>query len=150
MLPKTNGTWTGEEGNSKWVPDPEYVPQEKSRNPEKPYSNPDNITLQDILRKYGLDGIDFIDGEPDFSKLSKGDVEISDFSDDRNENFYQADEKLAEQKGCSPEDVEKWRKENNYTWHECADCKTMQKVPNEVHANIPHSGGISVIKKINE
>ena len=47
----------------------------------------------------------------------------------------------------SPEDVAKWRKENGYTWHECKDMKTMQKVPSEVHNNIPHSGGISEAKK---
>ena len=37
-------------------------------------------------------------------------------------------------------------KENNYTWHESRDMSTMQKVPNEIHANIPHSGGVSKAK----
>lgn len=55
--------------------------------------------------------------------------------------FDQADEKLADQRGCTPEEVAKWREENKYTWHECKDCKTMQKVPTEVHGNISHSGG---------
>lgn len=37
-------------------------------------------------------------------------------------------------------------KENKYTWHEKSDCKTMQKVPTEVHGNVRHEGGISEIK----
>ncbi|WP_442866219.1 HNH endonuclease signature motif containing protein [Aeromonas sp. QDB50] len=103
--------------------------------------------MREILEKYDIDGIRFKDGEPDFSEISKGDVEIEPFSDSRSDNFDKADIELAKQKGCSPEDVAKWRKENGYTWHECKDMKTMQKVPSEVHNNIPHSGGISEAKK---
>ena len=36
-------------------------------------------------------------------------------------NFDQADEKLAEICGYTPEEVAQWRKENKYTWHECKD-----------------------------
>ena len=146
IIPRNGGEWTGEPGNSTWKPDPEYTPPEKSRNPERPYSNPDNLSWNELLQKYGIDGIPFNDGEPDFSDVERGTVEIDDFTDDRDSNFEQADEKMAEQRGCTPEEVEKWRKENNYTWHECKDCKTMQKVPNEIHANVPHSGGVSEYK----
>lgn len=89
------------------------------------------------------------EGEPDFSEVAKGFVEIDDFSEERDANFDQADEKLAAQRGCTPEEVAKWREENKYTWHECKDCKTMQKVPTEVHGNISHSGGISEQKSQN-
>ena len=147
FLPRSGGEWTGEAGDSTWKPDPENTPLEKSRNPEHPYSNPDNLSWGELLQKYGIDGIPFHDGEPDFSEVARGTVEIDDFTDDRDSNFEQADEKMAEQRGCTPEEVEKWRKENNYTWHECKDCKTMQKVPNEIHANIPHSGGVSEYKQ---
>lgn len=143
--PKAHGHWEGERGNSKWIPDPDYIPPEKK--PEKAYSNPGNLTWEQIFDKHGMDGINFKDGEPDFSEISKGNVEIEPFSDSRTDNFDKADIELAEQKGCQPEDVEKWRKENNCTWHECKDMKTMQLVPNEVHANVPHSGGISEVKK---
>ena len=145
--PEKNGTWEGERGNSMWHPDPDYVPPEKSKNPEKPFSNPDKLTWGELLQKYGLDGIEFKDGFPVFDKISKGTVEIEGFetggTDAKQRNFAKADIALAEQKGCSPDDVRKWRKENNYTWHECEDMKTMQKVPNEIHANVPHAGGRS-------
>lgn len=139
-LPKENGEWDGEIGNSKWMPKPDFIPK---------VINPENKTWKQILDKYGIDGIEFKDGYPDFSKISKGEVKIDDFTDDRSSNFAQADEKLAEKWDCSPEEVEKWRKENGYTWHECENCKTMQLVPSEVHGNIPHSGGISEYKKQN-
>ena len=29
------GNWTGEPGNSKWIPDPNYVPQNIQTNPEQ-------------------------------------------------------------------------------------------------------------------
>lgn len=133
------GNWDGERGNSKWLPDREEVPK-------NPLMNPNGLTWGEILDQYGIDGIRFEDGEPDFSDISKGEVQIDDFTDDRGSNFDQADEKLADQRGCTPEEVEAWRKENGYTWHECRDCATMQKVPREVHGNISHYGGVSGYK----
>ena len=145
--PENKGHWDGERGNSNWIPDKDYVPPEKSRNPERPYSNPDNLTWGEILAKYGVETIPFKNGNPDFSEISRGTVEIEGFETggtvEKNHNFRKANIALAEQKGCSPEDVEKWMKENNYTWHECEDKKMMQEVPNEIHANIPHDGGRS-------
>ncbi len=132
--PIENGTWDGDRGDSKWRPNGDFIPQKR---------NPENQTWDKILDKYDIDGIDFKDGEPDFDDISKGDVEIEGFSDSRDDNFDKADIKLAEQKGCSPEDVEKWRKSHGYTWHECKDMKTMQKVPSIVHNNVSHRGGIS-------
>lgn len=136
------GTWSGERGNSNWYLDRDVEPGDRNG------TNPEHKKWGDILDKYGIDYIPFRGGEIDFSEISKGTVEIDDFSSDRDSNFDQADEKLAEQRECTPEEIAKWRKENAYTWHECKDCKTMQMVPTEVHGNIPHSGGISEAKAI--
>ena len=57
--------------------------------------------------------------------------------------------KMAEQHGCTPQEVAAWRKANGCTWHECRDMQTMQKVPSAVHNNVPHSGGISAKKAMN-
>lgn len=145
--PEKDGSWDGERANSTWHPDRDYTPAEKSRNPEKPYSNPEHKTWGELMDKYGIDGITFKDGFPDFGPVSKGDVQIDGFetggAEAKNRNFAQADVKMAEQRGCSPDEVRQWRKENNYTWHECEDKMTMQKVPNEIHANISHDGGRS-------
>lgn len=135
--PIENGEWNGERGESNWNPDNEYIPQK---------SNPENKTWGDILKEYDITGILFENGEPDFSCICKGEVSIDGFSEKRSDNFDKADIELANQKGCSPEDIKKWRTENKYTWHECKDMKTMQKVPSIIHGNISHRGGVSVAK----
>ncbi|MCH5193409.1 MAG: HNH endonuclease [Oscillospiraceae bacterium] len=135
------GKWDGTRGNSTWYPDRDFTPL-------NPQTNPEKLTWGEILDKYGIDGIPFKDGEPDFSEVSKGTVEIDNFSKYRQGkggNFDQAAEKLAEQRGCTKEEVKKWMTENKYTWHERSDCKTMDKVPREVHGNVRHEGGISEI-----
>ena len=141
-LPQTGGEWEGEEGNSKWVPD-------REKKPESTLTNPEEKTWGEILDENEIDGVSFNEGEPDFSEVSKGTVEIGDFSEDRDDNFDAADERLAEEKGCTKDDVRNWRKEHQYTWHERSDMKTMDKVPRTVHGNIPHEGGIAAKKKEN-
>lgn len=151
---ESNGNWEGEPGNSVWHPDPEYVPPEKSKNPDKPYSNPDSLSWREILNKYGIDGVEFKNGFPVFDEVSKATVKIEGFAtggnDAKIQNFAKADKALAEQYSCRPEDVRAWRKENNYTWHECEDKETMQLVPNEIHANISHDGGRSRDKEASQ
>lgn len=143
-LPRTGGEWTGEVGNSMWIPDKDYIPTDRN------YSNPEGKTSSELFQKYGIDGIQFNNGEPDFSEISKGTVKIENFSDCRygiGGNFDQADEKLAEERNCSKQEIKEWRKDNQYTWHERSDCQTMDLVPRDIHNGLPHSGGISVIKK---
>lgn len=140
LLPRKGGEWSGEPGNSDWKPDRDVEPGNRNG------TNPEHKTWGEIMNQYGFESIPFNDGEPDFSGVSKGEVEIDDFTDDRDSNFSQADEKLAEHRGCTPEEVAKWREEHKYTWHECKDCKTMLKVSTEVHGNISHSGGVSEYK----
>ena len=138
--PKSNGMWEGTEGNSKFVPDDNAIPKQ---------FNPGATTWGKIKETYNTEGINFKDGYPDFSEVSKGNVEIDNFTTERygsGGNFEQADQKLASQRGCSIEEVRQWRADNNYTWHEVQDCKTMQKVPRIIHNNIPHDGGISKLK----
>ena len=138
--PRNNGKWEGAEGNSRFVPDNEVVPK---------VHNPNGLAWSDIKQKYDFEGVTFRDGYPDFSEVSKATVEIDDFTDQRRGaggNFDQADRKVAEKRGCSVEEVRQWRCDNGYTWHEAEDCRTLLKVPSEVHGNIPHNGGISKFK----
>ena len=143
-LPLNGGIWTWERGNSDWIPDDNVIP--KNRNE----SNPEGKTNREIKDKYKFEFIPFKDGEPDFSKVVKGEVQIENFSEKRPKNYSQADIQLAKERGCTPQEIKKWRIENKYTWHECKDCKTMQLVPIEVHGNIEHKGGISEMKAKNK
>lgn len=66
-------------------------------------------------------------------------------------NFAQADNELYNSlkdhyPDLKPEDIEKYRKENGLTWHECPDGKTMQLIPTEIHDACRHSGGVSEMK----
>ncbi|MBO4587720.1 MAG: HNH endonuclease [Bacteroidales bacterium] len=140
-LPRSMGQWGGEPGNSVWLPDKEINPQ---------VYNPENKSFGEILKEQNIDGIPFKNGYPDFSEVSKGTVEISDFTAYRDANFNQATEALAKEKGCSSKEVQDWMDNHGYTWHECEDCKTMMKVPSELHGNIAHVGGISEYKNRTE
>ncbi|WAD25617.1 HNH endonuclease [Pseudomonadaceae bacterium T75] len=144
-LPMNGGEWNGEVGNSDWIPDDTLVPKQ-------PIGN--ELSWREIKDKYGIESIPFIDGEPDFSAVSEATVEIDDFTTDRNSNFTQADEACAEKwnaeqkdgRNWTAADVKEYRKENQLSWHERSDQKTMDLVPQEVHGNVPHSGGISAAK----
>lgn len=130
------GEWEGERGESKFVPyDQEII---------------------DILAEYGLDGIVYKDGIPDFSEVSESTVEIDNMTENRAENFKQCDEKCAEQwnkegrdgrTDWTARDVAQWRKENGYSWHERNDMKTCDLVPTKINDYFGHLGGVSECKK---
>lgn len=142
LLPKNNGKWSGAEGNSKWIPDDNYVPGDRNG------TNVHQKSWKQIKKEYNFDGIEFKNNEPDFSPVSKATVKIKNFTTDRDMNFAQADAALAKKWGWSADDVLRYRKGDvKYTWHELSDCKTMILVPTEVHGNISHSGGISKMKQ---
>ena len=114
FLPESCGTWSGEKGNSIWIPDDDTTPKKH---------NPEEKKWGDIKEDHDIKGITFKDGEPDFSDVSKATVEIKDFTEDRNKNFTQADEQCAKKwtdekkdgREWTPSDVREYRKENNLT-----------------------------------
>ena len=110
----------------------------------------DSEEVKPHLEKVGVNGVDYSDCIPDFSPFSKGDVEIPKMSETRygnNGNFMQADIALAEKKGCTPQDVANWREANKYTWHECNDRKTCQKIPSVINGKFGHLGGVAECKR---
>lgn len=139
-----NGHWEGERGESKYIPSSET---EKGR------------AAISKLAEYGMDGIEYKNCEPDYSNCSEGTVQIENMTENRPNNFAQADIKLAEQwnaekrEGRSDwrdEDVEQFRKSNNLSWHECCDTKTMNLVSRDIHGGdtsvFLHSGGVAECK----
>ena len=140
-IPANNGYWTGKEGNSEWRNNENYICSNTQTNPEK-------LTWGEAAKKHDITGIQFKKGEPNFAEVSNGTVKIDNFSDNRNKNYVQADIKLAEQQGKTSEEVRAYRKENNLTWHERYDMKTMDLIPREIHGAIPHDGGIARYKKM--
>lgn len=134
------GSWEGERGESKFIP-----------NPDSEGGN----AAKDKLKQYGMDGVEYKDAEPDFSKCCETEVKIDNMTENRENNFAQADAECAKKwneakrdgkNDWTAADVRDWRRENQYSWHECCDTSTMQLVPRDIHETCRHSGGVAECK----
>lgn len=131
------GEYIGIRGESK------YVPSNKSA---------EGIKIIEILVAYGLDGIEYRNGEPDFEACAEAVVSIEAMTEYRYKNFSQADIELSNQwnsdkkegrSDWTPRDVLNYRADNGLTWHEKCDTKTMVLVKNEINTYFTHLGGCS-------
>lgn len=151
------GHWEGERGYSKFIP---------NENTEA------GMKAKEKLAEYGEDGIIYKKGEPDFSKCSETTVTIDNMTENRDDylntvtgemmlgNFSQASIACAKEwndiardgrTDWTARDVDNWRRENNCTWHERCDMKTMDLISRDIHNTrdpvFLHSGGCSECKK---
>ena len=129
------GSWDGERGDSMF--------------------RPSYLFIKDALEKYGQEGINYRNGEADFSKVTEATVKIENMTSERlgiGKNFDQANTKLAEQFNIEQKDgrydwtardVDDWRIKNKLSWHERCDCETMDLVPTKIHDYFRHSGGVA-------
>lgn len=134
LLPK-NGEWTGDPGDSKFIT---Y-----------------NEEVNKVLEKYGLDGIEYKDGIPDFSRCAVVSLEIDNMTSNLPTNYRQFCKKCAEKwteegKDSVSRDVADYKTENNLDFHECSDMKTCQLVPSEIHECFTHAGGRMECRKREE
>lgn len=129
---------------------------------------PPDAELHQILSDAGIDGIEYKNGVPDFSPVSKKEISGIDMTNGRtgkNGSFTQANNKLAEELNNSPElveqlgitkkgqeytasDVSRYMSQNKLTWHELNDMTTVQMVPTKVNSTFGHLGGISEASKL--
>ena len=116
------GKWEGKVGDSKFILDNKEVNQE--------------------LKKYHLDGIEYKNCVPDFSKCSEVTTKIDKITPDLVTNFKEFSKKLvAEGKFASEREVLEFKQKNNLQFHECSDMKTCQLVPISIHEAFKHTGG---------
>lgn len=127
------GHWTGERGESTFVL-------------KKPIVLKNGKVITEISYKNAI---------PDFEPHQIAKVTIRNMSDKRYSkggNFDQANKKLAKmwtkskfngQENWTAQDVSKYIQENNLTWHEMNNMRSMQLVPTEVNATFTHLGGVS-------
>lgn len=108
------------------------------------------------LAEYGQDGIMYGDALADFESVSECTVQIGDMTSNRARNFDQADilcaekwnaEKRDGRSDWTDDDVKQWRKDNGFSWHECADMETMNLVSRDIHEYFTHSGGVAECKR---
>ena len=151
-IPMSEGRWTGEAGDSVWVPDDQVVP------PDKGYSNMQQKTWGQIKRENGISGIRFSDGRVDFGPVARYTVKFDWEKElggdgirylvetgDRQYLHEAAFSILASKLGKSIEEVKRMKESLNLVWHEEPDCTTLQLVVREVHDNIRHFGGIAML-----
>ena len=129
--PSSVGKWTGNPGESMFISD--------------------DLRVKKILEEHGVKGVNYKNGMPDFSPFVKEEF-IIDMTNNRKKNFSQANKKLAEKlsnetgEKWTASKVSKWISENNLTWHELNDCKTIQLVPSVInHPIFQHLGGVGEI-----
>ena len=153
--PINNGKWVGDRGNSKWIPDKDYIP-----GGGKHYANLKNKTWGQILKENNIDGIDFKNGVPDFDKISKMEskIDYSKIPDKAKKQllkekpqrtalhdyFY---EKLAKEKNMTVEEIHRFKDKNNLVPHETIDGR-IQLVPREIHDNLTHEGGVALFRDL--
>ena len=144
------GSYDGKKGDSVYVPDENYDG-----------GPPTGKDVKEVLDKKGIKGIEYRNGEPVFSEIAEGTVEIDDMSEYRygpDGNFAKADQALADKWNAenhgdrndwTARDIYNYRKESNLVWHERQDCKHMDLVDRTIHSYFTHTGGVSVCKARN-
>lgn len=114
---------------------------------------------KELLDARGLHGIEYRNGSPDFSVVALESVQIPRMTADREENYKQAYQAVAEKWNAeshegrtdwTASDVKQWKKENGLVVHEKEDLKTCEFVPECIHRHFSHIGGrlISAIRGI--
>ena len=151
-IPTSGGRWTGEPGDSLWIPDDNVIP------PDKGYSNMHGKTWRQIKAENGFRGIDFNDGRADFRPVSKAEVVFNWERELGKEGIRRIVETgdrqylheagfalLAKNMGKSVREVKDFKESENLVWHEEPDCQTLRLVVREVHDNIRHFGGVAML-----
>lgn len=123
-IPRKNGTWSAEPGNSDW------------------YSN--KTAVLDIT---GGEGVPFRNNFPNFTKWSLGDFKVDGLTGRNGKDFSLTHEVMMKELNfSSKKSVKEWLKDNKITLHHHQDGKTIQLIPYKLHSNIPHSGGASSLR----
>lgn len=140
--------WLGLEWDSTLIPDPTVTPGNKN------YSNIENLTWGEIMERHNFQGLSYHKGKPDFSQIASHTVQLLNFdrfvdsnSDtERGPLQEEAFRILANNLHKTVEEIRTYKEQNRLVWHEDTDCKTLYLVPQEIHNNLHHFGGIGMLK----
>lgn len=138
--PKNNplrGYWTGERGNSTYIPT----------------TNQDEIIK--ILNEHHLCGIKYEKGIIDLNPCSIATVSLVKMYIIRYKNFKICDMLCADlwnntnflnKHDWTSKEIKYYRKQYHYSWHECNDCIHCELVPTKINSFFSHFGGIAECK----
>lgn len=172
-----SGTWEGEAGNSIYKLDPNKVPRSDGYNNTRNLSMRDIVKENNLHNgikfnngypdlspnEIGHVDVDYVKHHKNIMKGNRESLHEEAFKELARRMGISVDEvkvmkgdtsaaeRLAKQWGCSEDEV--FRRCGNpnrrqYVWHEEPNCKTLRLVPAEVHANIPHNGGIEMYQNL--
>ena len=109
-----------------------------------------------MKENYGVGTVTYNNNEPDFMPFADkkiGAIYVDSLGADRGSGSYaQAYAAVAKAWGLDitkgKSEIEKYMKEHELTWHECADTHTIIAVPTRINSAFGHTGGIGVVKSI--
>ena len=151
-IPSSGGSWTGLQGESIWIP--------RGTPADKGYSNMRNKTWAQILQENQISGILFENGWPCFESISRASVAFDWEKElgkdgllklaggERSALHDAAFRILSSKRRETIEATMAWKERENLVWHEHQDCKTVLLVAREIHDNIKHIGGRSMLQVI--
>ena len=122
-MPRSNGHWEGEPGNGLWYSD-----------------------IDEVKAITGGEGIPFVNGRPDFSKWSKGELIFEkDVLNGTKDDFNKVYTRIKEQSGgsiTSNNGAREFLSMMELTPHHYSNT-IIQLIPTSLHGNIPHIGSAS-------
>lgn len=105
---------------------------------------------KESVKELGAEYIEYVNGEPNFTRFSICTVTIPSMTIDRyhysnyyKSNFEQAYPEIAKKVGIDVTKVKKWLKDNHYTMHESSDVETIYVIPTEIHKTYIHAEGVA-------
>lgn len=133
------GRWTGQKGNSRFVPHPDVVLS-------------DGTTYKEFCKKIGVNykrGVRYRYGEPDFKRagfvIKQAKVGIRYFYENGSRSsIWRVQEKAMEKMGLerNPYGAFSFKDNNNLVPHEKRDMRTVQLVHKPIHDLFRHGGGV--------
>ena len=130
LAKRSDGEWSGEVGDSELTPNDEGV--------------------RETMAEFGETTVGYKDGVVDFSPFSRETVQVDEMTPDIVTNRANAYRAVAEKwnkeakdgrTNWAQTDVREWKQNENLTFHECSDLKTIQFVPANIHEACKHTGG---------
>lgn len=137
-LPRKNGHWVNrcKPGDCMWVPN--------------------NHEIIAVLKEFGVDGVIYRHGFPDFSPFidkSIGGVKLDSVRGSYAKVHNDADKAVTQVKGSifyekTPEEVHAYMVEHDLVWHECEDRRTVIPIPRIINNSFPHTGGMGLERQL--
>ena len=141
-LPNKGGRWSGDRGNSNFIPNDDFIFIIKKRG--------QTISGRELKLRFAFDYISYHYGEPDFSQFADkriGIIQLSSMPNKRTGSggSYKLAAMSILHKFGSVSSVIQYMKKHDLSWHECSN-GTIIAMPTIINSIFSHSAGIYISK----